>query len=243
MINRIITTSWDDGHPLDIRIAELMDKYRIAGTFYIPKHNPQNTVMGDEQLIAISKKFEIGGHTLNHINLKQLKHSNQVNEIAGCYNWQHQLTGKIPQSFCPPFGAYNKSTLAVIFKTGFKVVRSTQLLSFNKPGAVNPTTLQMFNHSGFTYAKHLLIRGRFSDFIWWLKSGSTADLLKLTDFYLEQIDRSGGCFHLWGHSWEIEQFGLWKELEIILKHLSQRPSFRYIENGQLSEIPLISELS
>lgn len=30
----IITTSWDDGHPLDLKIAELLDKYGINGTFY-----------------------------------------------------------------------------------------------------------------------------------------------------------------------------------------------------------------
>ena len=32
-----ITTSWDDGHPLDLRVAELLTKYGLHGTFYIPK--------------------------------------------------------------------------------------------------------------------------------------------------------------------------------------------------------------
>ncbi len=31
-----ITTSWDDGHPLDFRVAELLSKYGLRGTFYIP---------------------------------------------------------------------------------------------------------------------------------------------------------------------------------------------------------------
>jgi len=31
-----ITTSWDDGHPMDLRVAALLAKYGIAGTFYVP---------------------------------------------------------------------------------------------------------------------------------------------------------------------------------------------------------------
>ena len=31
-----ITTSWDDGHPLDLRVAELLAKYGLQGTFYVP---------------------------------------------------------------------------------------------------------------------------------------------------------------------------------------------------------------
>jgi hypothetical protein len=28
-----ITTSWDDGHPLDLRVAELLAKYGLKDTF------------------------------------------------------------------------------------------------------------------------------------------------------------------------------------------------------------------
>ena len=31
-----ITTSWDDGHPLDLRVAELLSEYHLQGTFYVP---------------------------------------------------------------------------------------------------------------------------------------------------------------------------------------------------------------
>ena len=33
----LITTSWDDGNKLDIKVAELLDKYGMKGTFYIAK--------------------------------------------------------------------------------------------------------------------------------------------------------------------------------------------------------------
>jgi hypothetical protein len=31
-----ITTSWDDGHPSDLRVAELLIKHGLRGTFYVP---------------------------------------------------------------------------------------------------------------------------------------------------------------------------------------------------------------
>lgn len=233
-MDKIITTSWDDGHPLDFRIAELLDKYDLKGTFYIPKNNPQNTVMSENDVALLHHKFEIGGHTLNHVNLKKLDNSNLVHEINGSCYWLNEVTGVKPISFCPPFGAYNAASLKIIYLAGFKVIRTTQLLSPDLLLPVNYTTLQLFNHSSYTYAKHLLIRGRVTDFKLWLYSGATSDMLNLIDYYLNYIDMNGGCFHLWGHSWEIEKFNLWKQLEIVFKHLSNRSDYNYMENGQLS---------
>ena len=30
-----VTTSWDDGHRLDLRLAEILDEYQLPATFYI----------------------------------------------------------------------------------------------------------------------------------------------------------------------------------------------------------------
>jgi len=60
---KLITTSWDDGHPKDFKIAELLDKYNLQATFYIPKENAEHEVMKEERILELSKKYEIGGHT------------------------------------------------------------------------------------------------------------------------------------------------------------------------------------
>ena len=36
----MITTSWDDGHPLDIRLAELLATYGLRGHFMCPFCTP-----------------------------------------------------------------------------------------------------------------------------------------------------------------------------------------------------------
>jgi peptidoglycan-N-acetylglucosamine deacetylase len=66
-----ITTSWDDGHPLDFRIANLLAKHGIPGTFYLPLKNVRPTVSPSE-IRELSLSFEIGAHTVNHVRLSGL---------------------------------------------------------------------------------------------------------------------------------------------------------------------------
>ena len=39
-----ITTSWDDGHPMDLRVAELLTRSGLPGTFYVPPSNSRPTL-------------------------------------------------------------------------------------------------------------------------------------------------------------------------------------------------------
>ena len=45
--------------------------------------------------------------------------------------------------------------------------------------------------------------------------------------------KKGGIFHLWGHSWEVEQQKMWKELERFFKWLSKQENVEFVTNGQL----------
>lgn len=232
---KILTTSWDDGHVLDFRLAELLNQYNLPGTFYIPKRNAEHEVMLPEQVVELSKGFEIGGHTINHIRLHSKDETFLQNEIGGCYQWLSDLLGEAPQAFCFPGGVFHQKAADVVFQTGFTMARTTELLStqiINK-NKLTPTTLQVFEHNAFTYAKHLLKRARGLHLMQWLSSSSLQKLEGLTESYLNNIERSGGCFHLWGHSWEIEEFDLWGKLEELFRILSRRTDFSYVPNSGL----------
>ncbi|HEX8462240.1 MAG TPA: polysaccharide deacetylase family protein, partial [Segetibacter sp.] len=108
---KLITTSWDDGHILDFKIAELLTKYNLQGTFYIPRQNDERPVMNETQLLAIAKDFEIGGHTLNHVRLYTKNKAVWDHEIRGSYLWLQQLLGYNPVSFCFPGGHYSSQAL------------------------------------------------------------------------------------------------------------------------------------
>jgi peptidoglycan/xylan/chitin deacetylase (PgdA/CDA1 family) len=234
---KFITTSWDDGHVNDFRLAELLEKYKLPGTFYIPAFNEEHEVMSEIQVVELSKKFEIGGHTIHHKRIHGTSDQLFKEEILGCYTWLTQLTGKAPESFCFPGGVYNSAAIEYALNVGFKVVRTTELLNpwmtFGNP--VLPTTLQVYPHSSFTYTRHLLKRFKFSSLMMFLKSSRSSSVRRNLEVYLDYIEKQGGCFHLWGHSWEIEEFNLWAELERLLKTLSGRNDFHYVNNAALGE--------
>jgi peptidoglycan/xylan/chitin deacetylase (PgdA/CDA1 family) len=65
MKSALFTLSIDDGHPLDLKIAELLKRYDIPATFYIPLHNSEgHPVLQTSALCELAKHFEIGSHTL-----------------------------------------------------------------------------------------------------------------------------------------------------------------------------------
>lgn len=239
---KLITTSWDDGHVLDFKLADLLTKYNLPATFYIPRANAERPVMEERQIKALSGTFEIGGHTLRHIRLASLTNRAAAEEIGGCHRWLSQLLGEAPASFCFPGGAYSAALLQRVFQTGFALARTTELFSTALPqrAAATATTLQAFPHSGLTYIKHLAKRRRWITLTDWLKSGGETDLCKLAENVLERMELSGGCFHLWGHSWEIEKYKLWTSLENLLKILANRPGFFYVQNRGLVNPPLSS---
>ena len=77
-------------------------------------------------------------------------------------------------------------------------------------------------------------RGKLKQMFVWLKSCCVTELLKLTDNYLNQVYKKGGCFHIWGHSWEIEQYELWEKLELVFQRISNLPDFIYLSNQSLA---------
>lgn len=242
---KFVTTSWDDGHVLDFKLASLLHKYKLAGTFYIPQKNAEHAVMHSRQVTELGQQFEVGGHTINHTRLYTTDKKTLEYEIGGSYLWLSDLLGYEPQSFCFPGGVYHKKAIEVTFDTGYKVARTTELLStkMSLPNGLTPTTLQVYEHSAFTYAKHLVKRRRFANLVQWLKGYSLQKLPAVAESYLNLVNKNGGCFHLWGHSWEIEEFGLWNKLEELLRIISSREDFIYISNKEIANTQLHSTLT
>jgi len=243
----LITTSWDDGHPLDLKVAGLLDKYNLSGTFYIPKTNIENPVMSETMIHSLSKQFEIGGHTLNHLAADEIDHKRWDEEVKNCYAWLSELTGEVPISFCFPKGKFNPQATASVFTAGFKLARTTELMSI-KPYEENnivPTTIQIYEHKRLTYFKHLIKRKKIGNLFLWMRTNCEKDLDRLAENYLKYTIRTKGCLHLWGHSWEIEKNGLWKKLETVFKRISGIPEVKYVANKYLARAsaPILSSIA
>ncbi len=146
-----ITTSWDDGHPLDFRVADLLTKYELPGTFYVPRTSEHGTI-SEDQLRELSSAFEIGSHTLNHVDLNDAIEPVARKEIEDSKSWVEDNTGVPCQMFCPPKGRYSSRHLGLIRNAGFTGMRSVEFLSFAFPRtkagiAVMPTTIQAHPHT------------------------------------------------------------------------------------------------
>src|SRR5688572_6810536 len=157
MPETIITTSWDDGHPLDSRIAEMLDKYNLTGTFYIPR-SISSGVMSDTQLRDLASRFEIGAHTLNHVFLTDTTPDIANQEISGSKRWVEDATGQSCSMFCPPAGRYTRQHLPMFTSAGFAGIRSVEFFSLDAPRQRNglvemPTTIQAHPQSSLAYAR------------------------------------------------------------------------------------------
>src|SRR5581483_11004208 len=78
-----ITTSWDDGHPLDLRLAALLAKYGHKGTFYIPTNYSEWPLMTKSQIVELDGMgMEIGSHTKNHSIVPRLSKERAIEELT-----------------------------------------------------------------------------------------------------------------------------------------------------------------
>lgn len=233
-----ITTSWDDGHPLDLRVAELLTKYRLHGTFYIPKAAESGT-MTAAQVRELSCAFEIGAHTLHHVVLTSTTDQQAWQEIIGSKSWVEENTGLPCLMFCPPTGKYSNCHLEMVRKAGYLGLRTVEMVSLDFPRQKSglmllPTTIQAYPHSLLAFARNKIKRAAFGNMWRFVAHGCTTEWPTLARSLLRQALTSGGVFHLWGHSWELQETGQWQRLDEVLRFMgefaSQAPA---LTNGQI----------
>lgn len=219
-----LTTSWDDGHPLDFRVADLLSKYGLTGTFYIPRQC-QTPTMTEDQVRELSRYFEIGAHTMHHVFLNSCGDDTARSEIQDSKKWVEEMTGKPCPMFCPPGGKFSERRLQQIAAAGFEAVRTVELISVSRPTLhkgllIMPTSLQAHPHTATAYIRNILKRkGRN---LWlYITKGRNPDWPGLAERLMQAAISSNGVFHLWGHSWELEDSGQWGRLEEVMKLMSQ----------------------
>jgi peptidoglycan/xylan/chitin deacetylase (PgdA/CDA1 family) len=235
-----MTTSWDDGHPLDFRVAELLAKYGLRGTFYVPRSSEYST-MTAAQLRQLSSSFEVGAHTLHHVDLTTATEQQAWQEIAASRCWVEQSIGLACPMFCPPKGKFSPTHLRLIRKAGYAGARSVELLSLDFPRASDglklmPTTVQAHPHGLLAYARNAIRRCAFRNLHLFMVHVRSTDWTGLARALLCRALERGGVFHLWGHSWEIEQTGQWQQLEEVLRFMGQHTKQAVaLTNGQLCQ--------
>ena len=98
------------------------------------------------------------------------------------------------------------------------------------------TTLQVYPHTRLAYLRGAIRRVNLeglNEYIFrlHLKSG----WIDLAKTLFETVIREGGVWHLWGHSWEIDELDLWEQVEALFDHISNRSGVQYLTNGEVVE--------
>jgi len=234
----IVTTSWDDGHPLDLRLAELLAKHGLPATFYVPLSN-QRPSMSPAEIRSLASQFEIGGHTLTHCDLNRLSLTASQSEITGCRSEIEQITGRPCRSFCFPMGRFRRVHLAQVRRAGFSIARTVETMSLGWPRSVDgllllPTSVQAYATSWAARLRNGVKRLR-ADNLLRAVLFHRSDWEATAELLLEQIEHQGGVFHLWGHSWEIEESQDWDRLELLMSKLGQmRDRANYATNAEVA---------
>jgi glycosyltransferase involved in cell wall biosynthesis len=216
-----VTTSWDDGHRLDTRLAQLLQKYGIKGTFYVcpqDREFKREDLLSTPDLLAISKDFEIGGHTITHPHLTKIPIAQADDEIAMSKVYLEEILQREVTAFCYPYGDYNDEVKAIVKKYGYSMARTTKRYAFGIPQDLFaiPTTFHTYAH--YSDLPKILPFAQFSlptvKHLW--------DWENLAIALFERTCQTGGVFHLWGHSWEIEKNKGWQKLENVLAHIAAK---------------------
>lgn len=234
-LSRVVTTSWDDGDATDLRIAALLCDRKLAGTFYVPiagHHRP--SVMGARDLLTLrAAGFEIGAHGTSHLTLPTCNQEQLTREVEFCKEHLENLLGDPVRMFAYPRGKYTNMVIRSVKRAGYAGARTTQMLAHNL--AFNPyrmpTTVHVYPHSASVYVRNAIRAADFAGAWKYLVHLRQArSWVELSKALFDHMLQRGGIWHLYGHSWEVDELRLWNDLEEILDYVSCRPGVLYLTN-------------
>ena len=232
----VVTTSWDDGHKLDLKLAKLLKKYGIRGTFYISPKNREfreEDLLSDDEIIKLNRDFEIGAHTMTHPRLTKISETEAFNEIIDSKKYLDDLIWEEVQCFCYPGGAYNKKIKELVKRAGFIGARTTERPFTTIPG-------DLFEFGITIQASPLSIRSVCGEIKLAIKNNIklmpfmfTKDWAKIAKNTFDYVNQNGYVWHLWGHSWVIDKYNDWNKFEKILSYISNRKNLQYLTNSEI----------
>jgi peptidoglycan/xylan/chitin deacetylase (PgdA/CDA1 family) len=233
---RFITISVDDGHPSDLRAADLLEELGLRATFYIPATNRERPVMTNAEVHALAGRFEVGGHTFHHVPLTSLPPEAARKEIVDGKAWLEDVSGGPVRSFCYPRGKFNARLARMVEVAGFDCGRTCMLNLTGRPA--NPyawgVSTQAASHSRAIQIRHAAVERNWAGLANFVRIfGGAADW---EDHFVRaagHVAQHGGIAHLFLHSWELDKHESWDKLRRVLVRVRDGFSLVPVTNGEL----------
>jgi hypothetical protein len=211
-----IVLSFDDGHPLDERVAEMLSARRLAGTFFVPLANREGRdVMSAAQLRGLDRAgFELGSHTADHVYLDSVDPIRAAEQIRRGHEGLAEIVGHSITGFCYPGGRRAARLVKPFREYGIAYARTIENLRTDRQfdrWAV-PTSLQFYPHGAEVLARNALrhpvgLGGKLA--LAWKMRGAR-NLVERVE-RLVSAASPDALVHLWGHSWEIDRLDAWRD--------------------------------
>ncbi|MGJ7918463.1 polysaccharide deacetylase family protein [Massilia sp. LXY-6] len=235
----VFTCSTDDGHPSDMKMAELLCKHDLSGTFFIPIFNREGPpVLKKSELREIGELFEIGSHTHDHCYLNTVQEEEAERQINSGKAELEDLIGQSIDGFCYPGGKFSSQHLALVKAAGFLYARTTTNLSFDLGACPYqmPTTIQFYPHSRAVYMRNFVQAGHWDERIdGLLLALKTRDWLERIYSLFDYSCQQNKVFHIWAHSNEIDRLNAWGELDRFFAYVNGKlPMKNRLTNYQLA---------
>lgn len=232
---RFVTISVDDGHPTDLRTVDLLRRYGLKATFYVPGSNHERTLLPASQIREIDREFEVGSHSLHHVRLTTMPVEKALQDILDGKKCSEDMLGHEVISFCYPGGKFNSRLARQVAEAGFLAGRTCRYFVNDFPK--NPFYWDVSTYANtfpaYVQIRHCLLERNFSGaYNYMTKFQARTPWASQFRRALKYVSENAGIAHLYLHSWEIDQNGEWDELENLFKAVGQY-SLTSVTNGYL----------
>jgi len=211
----LFTTSWDDGHPLDVRIADTLEEFGFVGTFYASTGPEGRRLISDNSLARIGRNHELGVHGRTHTIFPELSREALAEEIHWAVEELARF-GSVGHVVAPPRGKIDGATRRFIGRLGFAVRTGAIIGAAAVRGNSLEPTFQLYPHVRKTIIRNCLYRRRIPTATILLELAREDELRERSRRLLRAAATRQGYVHMWGHAADVERLDLWKALRGLL---------------------------
>ncbi len=218
-----VAQCWDDGVFTDIRLTEILKKYKAKATFNLcsglitDESVPVRWMEGDEEnpptintfhsgrvckdrMMEVYGDFEVASHCDLHEDARTTDPQAFLKSAVTSRKFLEDFFQKECRGFAWPYGTYTDETVKLLNESGFAYGRTTEntddVLSYTDP-------LKLASNC------------HFMNRLFWEK--------------YQLAKETSGVFYFWGHSYEMADFDpYWKNFEAMIAYISNDPEAEWI---------------
>jgi peptidoglycan/xylan/chitin deacetylase (PgdA/CDA1 family) len=237
---RIVTASFDDGHPLDLKVAEKLAARGMKATFYVAWNHPKGPEIAAADIRRLRELgMEIGSHTFTHRMLTNRPRNEVVEELRQSRKALEDLLGEPVTSLSYPEGLFNGMIRSTVAECGYRLARTTIAFRTRPPADPTrvPVTIEFIPLGRWAHVRHAGRDGNARGLWSWLRlTRCETDLVRASQLFFDEVLENGGVFHLYARSWQIDQSGLWEAFDRVISHVSRWEQVRYATNADVGSV-------